>query len=90
MASYAFVKYRDEEVLPTAGDDLETTYLTTILPEKLRRELEYIERQSFVLDLIVMAKVAVSILTPADHRQPKAEGRGEKEKIEAGNLEVFK
>jgi len=62
MASPAFVKYRhEEELLGAAGDDLENTYLTAILPDKLRLDLEYIEKQSFLGDLAVLVQAAVSL-----------------------------
>ena len=62
MAGLAFPKYRhEEELLIAAGDDVEEVYLTVILPDKLNTELEYIERQSFLLDLAVLAKSVLSL-----------------------------
>ncbi len=62
MASPAFNKYRhEEELLAAAGDDLERVYLTQILPDKLRLDLEYIEQQSFPYDLAVLAQAALSL-----------------------------
>jgi lipopolysaccharide/colanic/teichoic acid biosynthesis glycosyltransferase len=67
MASPAFIKYRhEEEVLATAGDDTEKIYLTQILPDKLRMDLEYIEQQSFIYDLAVLAQAALSLFRTAD------------------------
>ena len=67
MASPAFIKYRhEEELLAAAGDDVENTYLTVILPDKLRLDLEYIEQQSFLFDLGVLARAALSLFRPAD------------------------
>jgi lipopolysaccharide/colanic/teichoic acid biosynthesis glycosyltransferase len=66
MASPTFIKYRhEEEVLATAGDDLERVYLTQILPDKLRMDLEYIEQQSFLFDLSVLAQAALSLFRPS-------------------------
>jgi len=62
MASPAFIQYRhEEELLAAAGDDLENTYLTVILPDKLRLDLEYIAQQSFLGDLAILAQAAVSL-----------------------------
>lgn len=62
MASPAFVEYRhEEELLAAAGDDVERVYLTQILPDKLRLDLDYIEQQSFLGDLAVLAQAAHSL-----------------------------
>lgn len=67
MASPAFIKYRhEEELLANAGDDVEQVYLTQILPDKLRMDLEYIEQQSFLFDLAVLARATLSLFTTAD------------------------
>ena len=67
MASPAFIKYRhEEELLAAAGDDLEQVYLTQVLPDKLCMDLEYIERQSFLFDLGVLAQAALSLFRNAD------------------------
>lgn len=64
LASPAFIKYRhEEEHLTLAGEELETLYLTRILPDKLRMDLEYVENQSFICDLRVLAQAAVSLFT---------------------------
>jgi lipopolysaccharide/colanic/teichoic acid biosynthesis glycosyltransferase len=66
MASPAFIKYRHEEaLLAAAGDDLEQVYLTRILPAKLRMDLEYIEQQSFLFDLAILAQAALSLFRPS-------------------------
>jgi len=70
MASPAFIKYRhEEEVLAAAGADLEHIYLTQIMPDKLRMDLEYIEQQSFLGDLTILAQAAVSLFTPGDRHK---------------------
>jgi len=62
MASPAFNKYRhEEELLAAVGDGLERVYLTQILPDKLRMDLDYIEQQSFLLDLSVLAETPLSL-----------------------------
>jgi len=64
MASPAFIKYRhEEELLAAAGEAWEHVYLTQILPDKLRLDLEYIEHQSFVGDLAILVQAALSLFT---------------------------
>jgi lipopolysaccharide/colanic/teichoic acid biosynthesis glycosyltransferase len=75
MASPAFIKYRhEEEVLASAGGDLEVSYLTRILPDKLRMDLEYIEQQSLGFDLSILAQAAISLLMPAEREHMTADG----------------
>jgi len=62
MASPAFVKYRrEEELLAAAGSNVEQNYLAVILPDKVRLDLEYIERQSFLYDLAILIQAAFSL-----------------------------
>jgi len=76
MASPAFIKYRhEEEILAAAGDHLEQIYLTEILPDKLRMDLEYIEQQSLLFDLIVLARAALSLFTSTKTQRPSVQQR---------------
>ncbi|MCL4552099.1 MAG: sugar transferase [Candidatus Marsarchaeota archaeon] len=64
LAGPAAVKYRhEEELLAAAGDNWESIYLTVVLPDKLRMDLEYVERQSLLFDLLVLTKVVVSLFS---------------------------
>ena len=66
MASPAFIKYRHEEdLLAVAGDDLERVYLTQVLPDKLRMDMAYIDTQSFLGDLAILVRAAISLFTTA-------------------------
>lgn len=63
MASPAFIKYRrEEDLLASAGDDVEQAYLTQIMPDKLRLDLEYIEQQSFLGDLAILVRAALPFI----------------------------
>jgi lipopolysaccharide/colanic/teichoic acid biosynthesis glycosyltransferase len=67
MASPAFIKYRhEEEVLASAGDDMERAYISQILPDKLRMDLEYVEAQSFLFDLRILVHAAISLFRTTD------------------------
>ncbi|HYW26974.1 MAG TPA: sugar transferase [Terriglobales bacterium] len=50
----ASVTYRNEEEL-LGGEDPEALYRTVIMPDKLRLELEYLDRRSFWTDLKIIA-----------------------------------
>lgn len=65
MVSPAALRYRYEEELLATAQDVERFYLSTVLPDKLRMDLEYVERRSFSLDLKVLCQVGVSLLTPS-------------------------
>ena len=57
------IRFNDEADLLTDADRSEDVYLQQILPEKLRLNLEYIERPSFVYDLkIIFATLMLIIL----------------------------
>jgi lipopolysaccharide/colanic/teichoic acid biosynthesis glycosyltransferase len=69
MASPAFIQYRhEEELLAAAGDDLEHVYLTQILPDKLRLDLAYIQQRSFLFDLGVLARAALSLFSSPERQ----------------------
>ena len=61
IASPAIIKYRNEEELLEVSDDVENTYLTLILPDKICLDLDYIDHQSFLNDLRVLGKTLYSI-----------------------------
>ena len=60
ITSAASVAFRNEEELLT-GADWETTYVETILPEKLRIELEALRRASFLQDLRILRDTFVAV-----------------------------
>ena len=65
IASPAIIKYRHEEkILAAAGNDPEKTYLEVVLPDKLRIDLEYIEKQSFCYDLKILIQTLFSVFLP--------------------------
>lgn len=55
----ASIAYRNEEKL-LSGDDWETIYREQIMPAKLNRELDYLDRASIITDLkLIMQTIAV-------------------------------
>lgn len=55
ITSAASLQYRDEESM-IEGDDWEEQYVQRIMPEKLRIDLEYLERRSFSCDLRLIVR----------------------------------
>ena len=62
ITSPATVRYRHEEAMLT-GPEWEQVYRDTILPEKLRMELDYLSRRTLVEDMKVLAHTVLAILT---------------------------
>ena len=62
VTSPATVLFRHEEAMLT-GPEWEQVYRDTILPEKLRIELDYLSRRTFAGDMKVLAQTAVAIMT---------------------------
>lgn len=54
VTSLASIKYKDEERLLLQSKDTDLTYVTEILPEKMRYNLEYILKFSMLYDISVM------------------------------------
>lgn len=63
ITDYASLAYFNESELLAASDDPKKTYIEEIMPEKLRMNLEYIERKSLVEDLRIIAKTIRRILS---------------------------
>jgi lipopolysaccharide/colanic/teichoic acid biosynthesis glycosyltransferase len=61
ITSAASVAFRNEEELLT-GADWERTYVETILPEKLRIELDALDRASFTQDLRILGQTIGAVL----------------------------
>lgn len=66
ITSLATIKYRHEETLLAGVADLETHYFA-LMQDKLALELEYVDRQSFWLDLQIIWHTVRAVLhtTPA-------------------------
>jgi lipopolysaccharide/colanic/teichoic acid biosynthesis glycosyltransferase len=59
----ASVQYRDEEAM-LVGKDPESAYRTLIMPDKLRLELEYLDRRSIWSDLGLILATVVAVGSP--------------------------
>ncbi|MDY6327633.1 MAG: sugar transferase [Bacteroidales bacterium] len=54
LTDYASIKYVDENEILAKSDDPEQTYINVIMPDKLRLNIEYIERMSMKEDLRII------------------------------------
>ena len=60
MTSPASYKYRNEERVLT-GEDWEKQYLASVLPDKLKIDLEYFERRTLTSDLTLIMKTILAM-----------------------------
>ncbi len=64
ITDIASIKYRDEsEILAEAGDDWETVYISKVMPDKLRLNLEYIAKQSLWFDVKLILTTLLRIFS---------------------------
>ncbi len=54
LTDYASIKYVDENEILAKSDDSEQTYINVIMPDKLRLNIEYIEKISMKEDLRII------------------------------------
>jgi lipopolysaccharide/colanic/teichoic acid biosynthesis glycosyltransferase len=60
ITSAASVKFRNESELLT-GVDWERTYIETVMPEKLRIDLEYVQNTNLLHDLGIIARTVLAL-----------------------------
>jgi lipopolysaccharide/colanic/teichoic acid biosynthesis glycosyltransferase len=61
ITDLASIAYRNESALLAGADDPETLYVRDILPAKLEHCLQYIQKQSIWLDLLIVWRTARAI-----------------------------
>lgn len=61
LTSWASIQFRDEERLLAAAT-VDDVYRTTIMPQKLTLDLDYVARRSFRLDLIILWRTVLAVL----------------------------
>lgn len=62
ITSFASIKYKDENKLLKAGEDVDKVYVEKILPDKMRYNLKYLKRFGFRRDLSIMFKTVKEVL----------------------------
>ena len=62
ITSEASIKYKDEERLLEAAEDTDEVYINTVLPEKMKYNLEAIKNFSFFSDIKIMFQSVFAVL----------------------------
>lgn len=65
------VKYRHEETLLQSCANMEVEYIETIMPQKLALDLEYIARQSLLLDIELILETLLCLFRVDEFTQPE-------------------
>ena len=60
----ASIAYRREEDLLAGRADLDRYYREVVLPDKLTKNLEYLDRMSFTYDLLLLIRTTKAVLLP--------------------------
>lgn len=62
ITDMASIRYRNENELLAKAKDPETFYIQTIMPDKLKINLEYVRHSSFLNDLNIILKTITAVL----------------------------
>jgi lipopolysaccharide/colanic/teichoic acid biosynthesis glycosyltransferase len=73
ITDLATLQFRDEESLLKLAENKETAYVKIVLPIKMKLALEYVEKQSIVLDLKILFLTVWSITLGRFLAQPENE-----------------
>lgn len=63
ITSLASIMYKDEEKLLSNEDDVDSVYINTILPEKMKYNLQYIKNFGFRADIKLMLKTVKEVFS---------------------------
>ena len=62
ITSEASIRYKDENMLLSAADDVDKVYIEEVLPQKMKWNLESIVRFRFLREILTMFRTAAAIL----------------------------
>ncbi len=62
ITSEASIRYKDEETLLNAAEDVDRTYLEKVLPEKMKWNLDSLRHFSFLSELRTMVRTVLAVL----------------------------
>ena len=62
ITSEASIRYKDEDRLLNAADDVDRVYIEQVLPEKMKWNLESIRRFRFLRDILTMFRTVAAVL----------------------------
>ena len=68
VTSLASIKYKDEEKLLSGSDDTDGTYINDILPDKMKYNLEYLEKFGFFYDIKLMFMTVFAVLKKEEEK----------------------
>lgn len=72
VTSLASINYKDEEKLLSGAEDTDGTYINNILPDKMKYNLEYIEKFGFFYDIKLMFMTVFAVLKKDSSEKEKA------------------
>lgn len=61
LTSLASIEFRNEDDLLTDVENVDKTYVEEVLPQKMRYNLEYLEKFGFLFDISIMFKTALAV-----------------------------
>ena len=61
ITSEASIKYKDEDRLLNAADDVDEIYVNRVLPEKMKWNLESIKKYSFGVEILTMFRTVAAV-----------------------------
>ena len=65
LTSNASIKYKDEDEIINkymkSKDNIDQIYIEYVLPDKMKYNIEYLEKFSFFYDLIIIYKTFISV-----------------------------
>jgi lipopolysaccharide/colanic/teichoic acid biosynthesis glycosyltransferase len=70
ITDLASIRFRDEAEILGHAQDPEREYVERVLPEKIRLAKEYIQRSSFVFDVLIIAKTLLKVVWPSPVEPP--------------------
>lgn len=62
ITSECSIRYKDEDKLLNAADDVDDVYMNQVLPQKMKWNLESIERFSFLREILTMIRTIFAVL----------------------------
>lgn len=71
VTSLASINYKDEDRLLSGSEDTDSTYINEILPDKMKYNLEYIEKFNFFYDIKIMFMTVFAVLKKDNKEEEK-------------------
>ena len=62
VTSKASIKFKDEDVLLSGAEDIDKTYVETVLPQKMKYNLQALEKFNILTDLITMIETVLAVI----------------------------